>query len=51
MSDGVSTGKSVLIVAVVLGCFAILWPKIFYPMLLGSEDRRGNAGKESKHTL
>lgn len=40
MSDSVSTSKSIVIVAVVLGCFAILWPKVFYPMLMGDADDR-----------
>ncbi|XP_015930104.2 resistance to inhibitors of cholinesterase protein 3 isoform X1 [Parasteatoda tepidariorum] len=26
------TGKTLAVLAIVLGCFAILWPKIFYPM-------------------
>lgn len=30
------TGKSVLILTIVAACFAILWPKIFYPMLAGT---------------
>ncbi|XP_015791142.1 resistance to inhibitors of cholinesterase protein 3 isoform X2 [Tetranychus urticae] len=28
-----STGKSVIILGVIVACFAILWPKIFYPMI------------------
>lgn len=27
------TGKSLVVLAIVVGCFAILWPKIFYPMM------------------
>lgn len=27
------TGKSIVVLAIVVGCFAILWPKIFYPMM------------------
>ncbi|GBN62615.1 hypothetical protein AVEN_59932-2 [Araneus ventricosus] len=27
------TGKSLIVLAIVLGCFAVLWPKIFYPMM------------------
>ncbi|XP_044007928.1 resistance to inhibitors of cholinesterase protein 3 isoform X5 [Aphidius gifuensis] len=27
--------KTILVLAVVAGCFAILWPKIFYPMIIG----------------
>nr|XP_027203663.1 resistance to inhibitors of cholinesterase protein 3-like isoform X1 [Dermatophagoides pteronyssinus] len=33
-SNGISNFKSLCIVIVVIGCFAVLWPKIFYPMLL-----------------
>ncbi|KAH7636825.1 hypothetical protein DERF_002139 [Dermatophagoides farinae] len=33
-STGISNCKSICIVIVVIGCFAVLWPKIFYPMLL-----------------
>lgn len=38
-----STGKSILVCAVVLGCFAVLWPKIFYPMLFGSSSSSSSA--------
>lgn len=31
-----SRTKTVLVLAVVIGCFAVLWPKIFYPMLTAS---------------
>ncbi|CAG7829786.1 unnamed protein product [Allacma fusca] len=31
-----SRGKTIFVLAVVIGCFAILWPKIFYPMLTAS---------------
>nr|CAD7268640.1 unnamed protein product [Timema shepardi] len=30
------TGKTVFILAIVVGCFAVLWPKLFYPMLQAS---------------
>ncbi len=48
-----STGKSLLVIAVVLGCFAVLWPKIFYPMLFGSNsgsssNRQFEGGKMNK---
>ncbi|KAI1289576.1 hypothetical protein HDE_08787 [Halotydeus destructor] len=33
MANELNTGKSVVILAVVIGCFAVLWPQIFYPML------------------
>lgn len=34
--NGFGPRKTVVILAVVAGCFAVLWPKIFYPMLLAS---------------
>ncbi|KAF7491023.1 hypothetical protein SSS_00840 [Sarcoptes scabiei] len=33
-SGGLSNFKSICIIIVVIGCFSVLWPKIFYPMLL-----------------
>ena len=33
----IGTGKSVFVIAVVLGCFAILYPKVFYHMMF--EDK------------
>lgn len=27
--------KTLLILAIVGGCFVVLWPKIFYPMIIG----------------
>lgn len=27
--------KTLIVLTIVAGCFAILWPKIFYPMLIG----------------
>ncbi|NEU33580.1 hypothetical protein GN156_23140, partial [bacterium LRH843] len=36
MATEFGTGKTVFILAIVVGCFAVLWPKIFYPMLQGS---------------
>lgn len=28
--------KTLLVLVIVVGCFAVLWPKVFYPMLVGS---------------
>ncbi|KAK8727014.1 hypothetical protein OTU49_009881, partial [Cherax quadricarinatus] len=36
MSGEFGTGKTILVLAIVVGCFAVLWPKIFYPMLTAS---------------
>jgi hypothetical protein len=38
VTEGLSTGKTILIGTVVLGCFAVLWPKIFMPMLFGEPE-------------
>lgn len=29
------TKKTILVIATVVGCIGILWPKIFHPMLIG----------------
>lgn len=34
--DGFSRGKTIFVLAVVVGCFAVLWPKVFYPMFTAS---------------
>ncbi|XP_069681322.1 resistance to inhibitors of cholinesterase protein 3 isoform X7 [Periplaneta americana] len=34
------TGKTIFILAIVVGCFAVLWPKLFYPMLQASVNTR-----------
>ena len=39
-TEGLSTGKTILIGTIVLGCFAVLWPKIFVPMLFGPWDNQ-----------
>ena len=45
-TQGLSTGKTILIGTIVLGCFAVLWPKIFAPMLFGDpEHPRKHSGK------
>ncbi|XP_034237673.1 Golgi integral membrane protein 4-like isoform X2 [Thrips palmi] len=33
MPSEITTGKTVIILAAVVGCFAILWPRLFHPML------------------
>jgi hypothetical protein len=32
MAPEFSKGKTLVVLAIVIGCFAILWPNIFYPM-------------------
>ncbi|XP_043247597.1 uncharacterized protein LOC122394654 isoform X2 [Amphibalanus amphitrite] len=36
VAAGLRSGKSVLILSLVVGCFALLWPRIFFPMLQSS---------------
>ncbi|KDR08988.1 uncharacterized protein LOC110839082 isoform X3 [Zootermopsis nevadensis] len=36
------TGKTIFILAIVVGCFAVLWPKLFYPMLQASVSARNH---------
>lgn len=31
--------KSLFVLVIVVGCFAVLWPKVFYPMLVGSAQQ------------
>lgn len=38
MATEFGTGKTIFILAIVFGCFAILWPKIFYPMIQSSVE-------------
>ena len=33
--QGLSNGLIILVIAIVVGCFAVLWPKYFYPMMFG----------------
>ena len=32
-SSTLSTSKTIVVISIVIGCFAILWPRMFYPML------------------
>lgn len=42
MSNNVDIGprKTMFILVVVIGCFSILWPKVFYPMLKGNAEQQ-----------
>lgn len=44
--DGFGRGKTIFILAIVVGCFGILWPKIFYPMFTASMNGHGDEGKK-----
>uniref|UniRef100_A0A1B6CYT3 Resistance to inhibitors of cholinesterase protein 3 N-terminal domain-containing protein n=1 Tax=Clastoptera arizonana TaxID=38151 RepID=A0A1B6CYT3_9HEMI len=49
MATEFGTGKSVFILAIVLGCFAVLWPKIFYPMLQDTVTVKPNIMSSQEH--
>ncbi|XP_072391674.1 uncharacterized protein RIC-3 isoform X3 [Diabrotica undecimpunctata] len=38
--NDLSPRKTMLVLVIVVGCFAVLWPKVFYPMLVGSANNR-----------
>ncbi|KAK9892219.1 hypothetical protein WA026_019022 [Henosepilachna vigintioctopunctata] len=39
MEDDFSPKKTMVILVIVVGCFAVLWPSVFYPMLVGSANQ------------
>ncbi|XP_008195611.2 uncharacterized protein RIC-3 isoform X1 [Tribolium castaneum] len=39
MESDLSPRKTMLVLVIVVGCFAVLWPKVFYPMLVGSANQ------------
>ncbi|KAL3288613.1 hypothetical protein HHI36_003050 [Cryptolaemus montrouzieri] len=39
MENDFSPKKTMIILVIVVGCFAVLWPKVFYPMLVGSANQ------------
>lgn len=49
MATEFGTGKTIFILAIVVGCFAVLWPKIFYPMLQGSVSPKPNTVATQEH--
>uniref|UniRef100_A0A0P4VVW7 Resistance to inhibitors of cholinesterase protein 3 N-terminal domain-containing protein n=1 Tax=Scylla olivacea TaxID=85551 RepID=A0A0P4VVW7_SCYOL len=49
MSGDFGTGKTIFVLAIVVGCFAVLWPKIFYPMLTASVKQPPSARQEGPH--
>jgi len=61
MAGDFSTGKTILVLAIVVGCFAVLWPRVFYPMLISApppppskEDpasRRGSPPRPLPHDM
>ena len=51
ISDGgLSTKKTMLVLVVVVGCFAVLWPKLFYPMLVNNANHQMKPGPVDRTT-
>ena len=48
---GLSNGVIILAIAIVVGCFAVLWPKIFSPMLFGEPVINTKPIDEGEFTL
>lgn len=40
MENEFTPKKTMIIMVIVVACFAVLWPKIFYPMLVGSANQQ-----------
>lgn len=53
--NDLGTKKTVVVLVVVVACFAVLWPKVFYPMMVGPphQHQRSNqyeGGKQGNTT-
>ncbi|XP_036331080.1 uncharacterized protein LOC118742817 isoform X2 [Rhagoletis pomonella] len=48
MQNGLSPKKTAVIIVTVVGCIAILWPKVFYPMMFGgvAPAKSGNLNEQ-----
>jgi len=46
MAGDFSTGKTVLVLAIVVGCFAVLWPRVLYPILISAPPPPPSTSKE-----
>ncbi|XP_066143826.1 uro-adherence factor A-like isoform X2 [Euwallacea fornicatus] len=47
-NQGLGPKRTMLVMVVVVGCFAVLWPKIFYPMLVGNANSGMRPGPEDR---
>merc|ERR1712150_379731 len=43
-----TTGKTIAVFAIIFGCFAVLYPKIFHPMLLHTIGGGGKSGSQDE---
>ena len=47
--QGLSNGVVILTFAIMIGCFAVLWPKIFSPMLFGEPLGQAKLDDEGRY--
>uniref|UniRef100_U5EU34 Putative receptor associated protein ric-3 n=1 Tax=Corethrella appendiculata TaxID=1370023 RepID=U5EU34_9DIPT len=47
-SHGLGPKKTLIIMVIIVGCIAVLWPKIFYPMLISSGHNKNNVIKDHR---
>lgn len=50
MPDYLSPRKTMFVLVIVVGCFAVLLPKVFYPMLVGSANEHMKPSSIDKTT-
>ena len=43
---GLGPKKTLFVMVTVIGCIAILWPKVFYPMMYGNQLQNKQLNKE-----
>ena len=51
VTGGFSSGKTAMVLAIVAGCFAVLWPKIFVPMIFGEAPHPVKTDDDGELTL
>ncbi|KAF5303648.1 hypothetical protein FQA39_LY09895 [Lamprigera yunnana] len=39
-NNDLGTKRTLIVLVIVVGCFAVLWPKVLYPMIVGSTNQR-----------
>lgn len=48
INEGLSSRKTAIIIVTVVGCIAILWPKVFYPMIFGGSSSKTDPFTDKK---
>lgn len=43
-NSDIGVGKSIAVLAIVVGCFTVLWPKVFYPMMQAAFSKTQHEG-------